>query len=106
MPHRHAIAPSPPVPRHDAIQHEIGADFYFVRITQYTDKMISVFQNAMSSMWAQKQGGGVNKVRQAPAEKRRDIVVHDLGSDDNRFLEVVVESVKMSVKQQFKFESY
>lgn len=70
--------------------------------------MISVFQNAMSSMRAQKnQGGAAKNVQDSSGDKRRDIVVHDLGSDDNRFLEVVVESVKMSVEhQQYKFQTY
>ncbi|CAN0020887.1 unnamed protein product [Scytosiphon promiscuus] len=85
------------------LQNEIGADLYFVRITQYTDKMISVFQNIMSAMWALNPA---KKPQQGPPRKRPDIVVHNLGSDDNRFLEVVVESVRRSMKQKFKFGTY
>lgn len=55
----------------------------------------------MSSMWAQKHSKAAEQLLQAPAEQRPDIVVHDLESDVERFLDVVVESVETSVQQKF-----
>lgn len=74
-----------------------------MRITFNTDKMISVFENE------------VKKIHADSANKRRPVVrgvrntepkfdVHDLGSDDNRFLEAVVKSVKVSIN--LRFEDY
>ena len=83
------------------MQYELGADFYFIRITQYTDKMMGVLQNTVSAMFEQ-EARTRRSARQGA--KKRDLATHDLGSDDNRFLEVVVESVKISIKQFF--ESY
>ncbi|CAM9131372.1 unnamed protein product [Ectocarpus fasciculatus] len=85
------------------LQYEIGADFYFIRMTQHTDKMIRVLQNragAMSDSNARAHSSSRQGTRVA---RRRDIVVHDLGSEDNRFLEVVVKSVKVSV-ENYQFE--
>lgn len=77
-------------------QREIRASFYFIRITQYTDKMISVLQDNVSAMWQR------DATKPQPAQqgsKKGSILVHDLGSDNNQFLRVVVESVHESVKQ-------
>lgn len=57
--------------------------------------MIDVLQSKVSVLWKQEA------VRQRSTQHRveKGIVVHDLGSDDNRFLEVVVKSVSKSIKQ-------
>ncbi|CAN0449121.1 unnamed protein product, partial [Ectocarpus sp. 8 AP-2014] len=87
------------------LQYEIGADFYFIRMTQHTDKMIKVLRKKTGDMFA--DAGTHSLARNGGrAATKRDIVVHDLGSEDNRFLEVVVESVKVSVQQQYQFENY
>ncbi|CAM9481056.1 unnamed protein product [Pylaiella littoralis] len=76
------------------LQYEIRADFYFVRITQYTDKMISALHNNVLAMWEQ----SARKPRSAEQEtKKREIVVHDLGSNENRFKEAVVQSLRFSI---------
>ncbi|CAM9561653.1 unnamed protein product [Ectocarpus sp. 12 AP-2014] len=85
------------------LQYKIGADFYFIRIAQHTDKMIRVQQNRAGVMFD--RDARARRLAGGKAATKRDIVVHDLGSEDNRFLYVVVESVKVSV-QQYLFESY
>lgn len=81
-------------------QYEIRADFYFVRITQYTDKMISALHNNVLAMWEQ----SARKPRSAEQEtKKREIVVHDLGSNENRFKEAVVQSLRFSI---YHMENY
>lgn len=89
----------PPLCHCSIHQQEIRADVYFIRITQYTDKMIDVLQHNVTTLWMQ----DAKKRRSAlqPA-KKCDIVVHDLRSDDNRFLDVVVESVSTSIKQSME----
>ncbi|CAN0100260.1 unnamed protein product, partial [Ectocarpus fasciculatus] len=86
------------------LQYEIGADFYFIRITEKTDKMIRVLQKKARAMWDLNATTHRLARNGGRAATKRDIVVHDLGSEDNRFLEVVVESVKVSV-QQYLFEN-
>lgn len=55
--------------------------------------MIRVFQTELASMQSE-DTGFVNTARPSTDP---GIKVHDLGSDDNRFLETVVDSVKSSV---------
>lgn len=57
-------------------QYELGADFYFIRITQYTDKMMSVLQNNVSAMFEQE---GKTRRSARLSAKKRDFSVHDLG---------------------------
>ncbi|CAM9793855.1 unnamed protein product [Ectocarpus sp. 4 AP-2014] len=85
------------------LQYKIGADFYFIRIAQHTDKMIRELQNRAGVMFD--RNARARRLAGGKAATKRDIVVHDLGSEDNRFLDVVVESVKVSV-QQYQFENY
>ncbi|CAM9133762.1 unnamed protein product [Ectocarpus sp. 6 AP-2014] len=87
------------------LQYEIGADFYFIRMTQHTDKMIQVLRKKAGDTFADAGAHGLAR-NGGRAATKREIVVHDLGSEDNRFLEVVVESVKVSVQQQYQFENY
>lgn len=77
-------------------QYEISADFYFIRVTQHTDKMISVLRESVSALWAR---DAKSQRRAQHGAKKGNIVVHKLGSDDNRFFEAVVESVSESIKQ-------
>lgn len=77
------------VPFRPPTQYELGADFYFIRITPHTDKMMAVLQRQVTDLFEERRSLG---------GKKRDIEVHKLGSDDHRFLEVVVESVKVSIK--------
>lgn len=72
------------------LKYEHGVDLYFIKITNLTDKMIRVFDNRLAK-----------KGRHKTIRPRTDheIKVHDLGSDDNRFLEAVVKSVKISVQR-------
>ena len=77
------------------MQYELGADFYFIRITNRTDTMMSVLNDTVSAMFEQEAGTRWST-------KKRDLATHNLESDDNRFLEVVVESVKISIKQSFE----
>ncbi|CAB1113047.1 unnamed protein product [Ectocarpus sp. CCAP 1310/34] len=79
------------------LQYEIGADFYFIRMTRHTDKMIRVLQNRAGAMWDSNGRPRPSSRQGASVAATRYIVVHDLGSEDNRFLEVVVESVNVSV---------
>lgn len=78
------------------MQYKIRADFYFVRITQYTDKMIGALQNNVLALWMQ---GGERSRSTKEETRKREIVVHDLGSNDNRFKEAVVKSMIVSIKQ-------
>ncbi|CAM9134455.1 unnamed protein product [Ectocarpus sp. 6 AP-2014] len=78
------------------LQYEIGADFYFIRITEVTDRMIRMLQNRAGNMFADSRTQPSSRQGLRVA-KRRDIMVHDLSSEDNRFLEVVVKSVLDSV---------
>ena len=70
-------------------------DFYFVRITASTDQMISILDNTVSDYTRRRKHSrrpalrGTNNTQ--PVFK-----VHDLKSNNNRFLEVVVNSVKVS----------
>ncbi|CAM9496542.1 unnamed protein product [Hapterophycus canaliculatus] len=95
------------------LQYELGVDVYFVRITSVTDKMISVLENTVTTLAQQGRRSSSSRRRQHPRSivRRGDrgvggdgdetkaprIVVHNLGSDDNRFLDTVVKSVKASV---------
>ncbi|CAM9131295.1 unnamed protein product [Ectocarpus fasciculatus] len=87
------------------LQYEIGADFYFISITAVTDKMIRVLQNRAGAMWDSNARGPRSSRERVRVPEKRDIMVHKLSSEDNRFLEVVVESVKASV-QNYLFQVY
>ena len=78
--------------RNDREQYEIRADFYFIKITSYTDKMIRALQTKVSALHHQNARG----------DEKREIMLHDLGNDDNKFLKVVVESVKHSIDLQIE----
>ena len=78
------------------IQYDLGVDFYFVRITSLTDKMISVLQNKVAGYKEGRQHARRSALRGSQNTEPK-FVVHDLGSNNNRFLEAVVESVKVSV---------
>lgn len=61
--------------------------------------MMSVLQNTVSRMFDEE---ATTRRAALKGAKKRDLAVHNLQSDDNRFLEVVVESVKISVRQFFE----
>lgn len=93
-------------------QYELGVDFYFIRITKRTDKMIKVFRKGLSAS-SGAGAGGVGDCdrashRSSDASRRTvcRFIVHDLGNDDNRFLDVVVESVKVSAGINLRIEVY
>lgn len=104
----------PPPPPNTKMKYELSVDFYFIRITGVTDKMISVLQNTVMTLAQQRRRGGSSRRRKqhprsVPGGGRggtgggKDteppkFVTHDLGSNDNRFLDTVVESVKDSVE--------
>ena len=77
-------------------QYELGVDFYFVRITTLTDKMIGVLQNKVAGYKEGRQHSRRPALRGSQNTEPK-FVVHDLGSNNNRFLDAVVESVKVSV---------
>lgn len=80
---------------HNHLKYKHGVDLYFIKITDFTDKMIRVFQTRLANM----QKENKSRVKTARSSTDLEIKVHDLGSDDNRFLEAVVESVKTSVQR-------
>lgn len=84
-------------------QYELGVDFYFVRITTVTDKMINVFRNKLVDY----QNA---RTRRPPLRGTSNVepkfVVHDLGDNDARFLEAVVDSVRVSAGINLRVEAY
>ncbi|CAM9201664.1 unnamed protein product [Laminaria digitata] len=82
------------------LQYDLGVDFYFVSITNQTNTMISVLQNNILILREKNS----RKSRRAKRSTEPKFVVHDLGSNDNRFLETVVQSVKLSIN--LRVETY
>lgn len=70
-------------------------DFYFVRITPSTDKMMSILNNTVSD-YTQMRKHSRRPVLRGTNNTEPVFKVHDLHSNNNRFLEVVVNSVKVS----------
>lgn len=83
---------SPARPR---AQYELGVDFYFVRITPYTDKMMGILDNTVSD-YTQTRKHSRRPALRGTNNTEPVFKVHDLRSNNNRFLEVVVNSVKVS----------
>ncbi|CAM9867934.1 unnamed protein product [Ectocarpus sp. 4 AP-2014] len=87
------------------LQYELGVDFYFVRITGITDKMISVLQNTVTGYTSER-----SHARRRPLKGTMNtepkFMVHDLGCNDHRFLDIVVESVKASAGINLRIEVY
>ncbi|CAM9102277.1 unnamed protein product [Ectocarpus fasciculatus] len=79
------------------LQYELGVDFYFVRITGITDRMISIFENTVKER---------SHARRPPLKGKPKFMVHDLGCQDHRFLDAVVESVKKSAGINLRIEGY
>lgn len=76
-------------------------DFYFIRITRFTDDMIKVFRNKLArynDKHVRSSGSGVPRLGPPKFVERK------LGEDHSRFLEVVVESVKHSAGLNLRFE--
>lgn len=76
------------------LQYELAVDFYFIRIAKVTDKMVDRFQSTVL-----KKAASGSKKNSSGSSSRADspkFVVHNLGSDDNTFVDTVVESVKGS----------
>lgn len=76
-------------------QYELGVDFYFVRITAATDKMMSVLKNTVND-YTQRRKHARRPALRGTNNTEPQFVIHDLESNNNRFLEVVVDSVKVS----------
>ncbi|CAM9362022.1 unnamed protein product [Ectocarpus fasciculatus] len=80
--------------------HKLGVDFYFIRIAQVTDKMVDIFQSSVRQMAVRDEQNSSNK------NNRPKFVVHNLGSDDNSFVDTVVESVVGSASINLRMEKY
>lgn len=90
------------------LQHELAVDFYFIRIAKVTDRMVDIFQSTVLEMAESenKKGssGRSGGIRAAGSPK---FVVHNLGSNDNTFVDTVVESVKGSADRlNLRMEQY
>lgn len=81
----------------EQFKYDLGVDFYFIRITSLTDKMISVLQNKVVGFKEGRQHSRRPALRGSSLDTEPKFVVHDLGSNNNQFLDAVVESVKVSV---------
>lgn len=79
---------------------KLGVDFYFIRIAQVTDKMVDIFQSSVRQMAVRDEQNSSNK------NNRPKFVVHNLGSDDNSFVDTVVESVVGSASINLRMEKY
>lgn len=81
-------------------------DFYFIRITALTDKMISVLESNVVT-FTEDPSHARRTALSGTHNTQPKFVVHDLGSNDNRFLEAVVNSVKVSVRTiNLRVEAY
>ena len=89
--------------RETRLQYDLGVDFYFVKVTRHTNTMISVLQNQLSTL-CKENSRKSRRARGARGNTEPKFVVHDLGSNDNRFLETVVKSVKLSIN--LRVETY
>lgn len=94
-------------------QNELGVDFYFIRIKSVTDKMVQVFEENVSARSINRKSKGRGRKKEGTAadesaegNKLPKFVVHDLGSNDNRFLDAVVKSVKVSAGMNLRLEGY
>lgn len=65
--------------------------------------MMSVLENKVSALYNQ---NAVKLRASQHGARKREITSHDLGSNDNGFLEVVVDSVKTSIRIKQQFEDY
>ena len=65
--------------------------------------MISVLQSQLSTL-CKKKSRKSSRARGTRGNTEPKFVVHDLGSDDHRFLETVVKSVKLSIN--LRVETY
>lgn len=87
------------------LQYELGVDFYFIRITSTTDKMISVLKNTVAGFTENRKHMKRPALR-GTTNTDPKFVIHDLGSNNNRFLEAVVKSVKVSAGINLRVEDY
>ncbi|CBJ25694.1 ATP-binding region, ATPase-like [Ectocarpus siliculosus] len=85
--------------------HKLGVDFYFIRIAQVTDKMVDIFQSSVRQM-AVKHERKSSPSPNSSNTNRPKFVVHNLGSDDNSFVDTVVESVVGSTGINLRMEKY
>ncbi|CAM9127088.1 unnamed protein product [Scytosiphon promiscuus] len=83
------------------LQYELNVDFYFIRIASVTDKMVSIFQNTVRLMASNNEKKLSKREDSAPK-----FVVHNLGSDDNSFVDTVVGSVIVSAGINLRMEKY
>lgn len=83
------------------LQYELDVDFYFIRIASVTDKMVSIFQNTVGQMAANKK-----EMVSSGSDFTPKFVVHNLGSNDNRFVDTVVGSVIGSAGINLRMEKY
>lgn len=86
-------------------QYELGVDFYFVRITSITDRMVSVLQNTVLGFVDNRKGKKRPALR-GTTNTDPKFIVHNLGSNNNRFLEAVIQSVKVSAGINLRVETY
>lgn len=94
--------PSPP--RKPPLQYELGVDFYFVSIMkEQTDIMIDTLRDQVRVLRAKNQKKSDEALPGSELVEPK-YVVHELGSDDNRFLEAVVNSVRQSLN--LRMEEY
>lgn len=93
----------PPSPE---TQYEQGVDLYFVSITRHTDTMINAMEDQLHALCQNnsKKAARARRLQGEKGEREPRIVVHELGSDDNRFLETVVKSLKLSIN--LRMETY
>lgn len=91
-------------------QYEMVIDFYFIRISKITDKMVNVFRNEMAKhkeKRSSRTGGGIRgPLPEGTNNLEPKVVEHDLEADDTRFLDTVVESDRISVSLQLSIEDY
>ena len=96
----------PPPSRETPLQYDLLVDLYFVSITSHTDTMINTLEDQLSVLC---KNNSKKSGRDRPGKKEKgqpdpQIVVHNLGSNDNRFLETVVKSLKLSIN--LRVETY
>lgn len=112
----------------ECAQYELGADYYFIRISKTTDQMVDMLRTGVESMAVDNivksplfvVDRGTQRTRRVRvvADDFREgdgddgncstpkFVVHELGYDLNRFLDTVVDSVKVSARINLRVEGY